>query len=117
MRLLPTMIMAISLSLAACASDRKSDTTSPSTLGSPIETPSSQDSGGVPCEQEIARVCADGMVDGCAGELTLVHVCIAADETAGPPCTQEIAKQCPEGQTDGCLQTPATSLHHICVLD
>ncbi|MBS1119102.1 MAG: hypothetical protein H6Q90_1330 [Deltaproteobacteria bacterium] len=115
MKLLQTMIMMSGLAFAACGGEHKPDTL-PS-AGS-AQTPTAPTAGaGVPCEQEIARVCADGMVDGCGGSKTSVHVCVAADATAGPPCTQEVAKVCPAGQVDGCLQTPPTSLNHICVLN
>lgn len=68
------------------------------------------------CAREVARVCPDGMVDGCGDGRTLDHVCIAATETAGPPCTNEIARTCPDGQVDACLHTPALATTHVCVV-
>jgi hypothetical protein len=96
--------------LAACGGGSKPSTPSPPGTGAP--EPVAQ--GGVPCEQEVALQCAQG-VDGCQGGKTLVHVCVPSDETAGPPCEQEIAKVCPEGQTDACLKTPQVAKTHLCV--
>lgn len=94
-----------------CGGSKKADTT---TAGD-TSTPPPAATAGVPCEQEIAAVCGDGMVDGCGGGLTTVHVCVAAAAVAGPPCEQEIAQECPDGQIDACLQTPASATTHICV--
>ena len=70
---------------------------------------------GVPCAQEVALQCGEGMTDGCMTQLTTVHACVPADATAGPPCAQEIALQCPEGQTDACMMTPPPAETHVCV--
>jgi hypothetical protein len=112
MRFLQTMVMVSGLAFAGCGGAKNASTTH----GSEGSAAAPQAGAGVPCEQEVARVCPDGMVDGCGGSKTIVHVCVAADATSGPPCTQEIAKVCPDGQTDGCLQTPPTSTSHICVV-
>lgn len=98
------------LAALGCGGGKKSETTGPDTSTQPPPA-----SAGVPCEQEIARVCGDGMVDGCGAGLTTVHVCVAADAAAGPPCEQEIAQVCPDGQIDACLQTPMPATNHICV--
>ncbi len=100
------------LAALGCGGGKKADTT---TTTGDTSTQSPPASAGVPCEQEIAAVCADGMVDGCGGGLTTVHACVAAGATAGPPCEQEIAQVCPDGQIDACLQTPMASANHICV--
>ena len=94
-----------------CGGGKKADTTTADDTS--MQPPPA--SAGVPCEQEIARVCEDGMVDGCDGGKTTVHACVAPDAEAGPPCEQEIAQVCPDGQTDACLQTPAAAANHICV--
>ncbi len=99
------------LAALGCGGGKKADTTA--TGDTTTQPPAA--TAGVPCEQEIAAVCADGMVDGCAGSKTTVHVCVAADAEPGPPCEQEIAKVCPDGQIDACLQTPASATTHICV--
>lgn len=101
-----TILMVAAL---GCGGGKKSET------GPDTSTSSPPPSAGVPCEQEIARVCENGLVDGCGGGKTTVHVCVAADAAAGPPCEQEIALVCPDGQTDACLMTPAPAANHICV--
>lgn len=105
-----TIAMLVAL---GCGGGKKADTTT--TTGDTSTQPPAP-TAGVPCEQEIARVCENGMVDGCAGGKTTVHVCVAPDAEAGPPCEQEIAKVCPDGQIDACLQTPASAATHICVV-
>jgi hypothetical protein len=108
------------LALAACSGGKPAETTQPALVeptGTGPDTSTAAPTGaGVPCEQEIARVCGNGMVDGCQGNLTTTHVCVAANATAGPPCSQEVALQCPEGQTDACLMTPPAGATHVCVL-
>ena len=52
------------------------------------------------CATAVALTCDAGQVDGCAGGLTAVHVCVAKDAKAGPPCAQELALNCPSGQVD-----------------
>ena len=70
----------------------------------------------VGCAQASTLVCADGQVDGCAGGLTAVHVCVAKDAKAGPPCAQELALSCPAGQVDACLHNPPQATTHLCVI-
>lgn len=103
-----TIAMLVAL---GCGGGKKAETTNTGGGDTSTQPPSA----GVPCAQEIAAVCADGMVDGCGGGLTTVHACVAADAAAGPPCEQEIAKVCPDGQIDACLQTPASATTHVCV--
>jgi hypothetical protein len=67
------------------------------------------------CENEVALQCADGMVDGCASQLTSVHICMPAEEQASQPCEQEIARQCAEGLVDACLMDPPAAATHVCV--
>ncbi len=76
------------------------------TTGTPIE-----------CAKEVARVCPDGLVDGCSNSLTTHHECVAADAHAGQPCAQEVAMVCPEGQVDLCLAGRAyTPAAHLCIV-
>ena len=70
----------------------------------------------VGCAQPSSLVCGEGHVDGCAGGLTAVHVCIAKDAKAGPPCAQELALSCPAGQVDACLHSPPQATTHLCVI-
>jgi hypothetical protein len=70
----------------------------------------------VGCAQPSSLVCGDGQVDGCAGGLTAVHVCVAKDAKAGPPCAQELALSCPAGQVDACLHSPPQAPTHLCVI-
>ena len=108
MKLLTTILMFAAL---GCGGGIKSETTT----GSDPSSPPPPASAGIPCEDKIGRVCENGLVDGCGGGKTTVHVCVAADAAAGPPCEQEIALVCPDGQIDACLQTPAPAANHICV--
>jgi hypothetical protein len=101
------------LFVVSCASS------SPATSESGTSAASEASPRGVPCENEIAKVCAEPMKDGCLVQIdgapaTLVHRCIHP-ATDAPPCTQEIARQCPEGSTDACLESPAAAKHHLCV--
>lgn len=89
---------------------------------SPSEPVASPQGGGVPCEQEIARVCGDGMRDGClvqdenGAPLTSYHVCIPETETSrSQPCEQEIMRECGDGLVDACTLTPPAAPTHICV--
>ena len=111
--------LAISVVVAAlgCGGGNKGGDTSVGNAGAGSGTPAGDTAqGGVPCAQEIALQCANGMTDGCLDGKTSVHACIAADAAMGPPCAQEIALECPEGQIDACLQTPASAENHICVV-
>ncbi|MFN0250224.1 MAG: hypothetical protein ACKV2T_25290 [Kofleriaceae bacterium] len=100
--------------LAACGGPAKNTVGGGSGSDTTVSNPTP--SAGVPCAQEVALVCADGFADGCGGQKTTVHACVAADANAGPPCAQEIALQCPDGQIDACLSTPAAAENHICIL-
>jgi hypothetical protein len=106
-----TIAMLVAL---GCGGGKKAETT---TTGDTSTQPPAA-SAGVPCEQEIARVCENGTVDGCGDGKTTVHVCVAADASAGPPCEPggQQALVCPEGQIDACRQTPASAANHICVV-
>jgi hypothetical protein len=108
---LGTWIFAGAVALAACGG-KKADTTptGPGTTDQPATA-----TGGTPCSAEVALECGDGMVDGCTGGKTSIHICVTEDATIGPPCEQEIALECPEGQIDACLRTPPAAEHHICV--
>jgi len=75
------------------------------------------------CDQEIALVCDEGMIDGCevtdegGTRLTLAHICVQASESSSQaPCEQEIARVCDDGFIDACLLTPAAASSHVCVL-
>jgi hypothetical protein len=67
------------------------------------------------CEVEVALACGEGMVDGCASQLTSVHICMPAEEQASQPCAQEIARECGEGLIDACLMDPPVAATHVCV--
>lgn len=67
------------------------------------------------CEAEVALACGEGMVDGCAAQLTSVHICMPAEEQASQPCEQEIARECGEGLVDACLMDPPAAATHVCV--
>ena len=71
---------------------------------------------GVPCTQEVARVCPSGMVDSCGLQLTANHECVKADAKAGPVCEAEIALICPDDQVDICERKESAPTHHLCVL-
>lgn len=121
--------LALALALAACGGTDADRPDQPVSSSDP--QPASADNadvassaGGTPCSQEIAAVCAAGMVDGClvkhpgdpSRAATAWHVCMAeSDRAAQPPCTQEIAKQCGDGQIDACLVSPPAADAHICV--
>jgi hypothetical protein len=60
--------------------------------------------------------CDVGQIDGCAGGLTSVHVCVAKDAKAGAPCAQPPALTCPAGQADACLHDPPQASNHVCVI-
>ena len=71
--------------------------------------------GTVGCATATSLTCGADQVDGCAGGLTSVHVCVAKDAKAGPPCAQELALTCPDGQVDACLHNPPQATNHLCV--
>jgi hypothetical protein len=70
----------------------------------------------VGCATAAALTCDADQVDGCAGGLTSVHVCVAKDAKAGPPCAQELALTCPAGQVDACMHNPPHAPTHLCVI-
>jgi hypothetical protein len=108
--------MLVTIVVAACGGS-KSDSTLPGQSGGdssdgaqlPLDGP-------VPCEQEIALQCAEGLEDGCLRALTTVHACVPSESTVGPPCTDKLALVCPEGLVDACLVAPAAAEHHVCVV-
>jgi hypothetical protein len=68
------------------------------------------------CATQTAVACDAGLVDGCTGGLTSVHVCVAADAKAGAPCAQGAALTCPTGQVDACTYAPPYASTHVCVV-
>ena len=72
--------------------------------------------GSVGCATATTLTCEADQVDGCAGGLTSVHVCVAKDAKAGPPCAQELALTCPAGQVDACMHNPPQAPTHLCVI-
>jgi hypothetical protein len=70
----------------------------------------------VGCATATTLTCEADQVDGCAGGLTSVHVCVAKDAKPGPPCAQELALTCPAGQVDACLHNPPQANNHLCVV-
>jgi hypothetical protein len=70
----------------------------------------------VGCATAATLACGTDQVDGCAGGLTAVHVCVAKDAKAGPPCAQEVALSCPADQVDACLHNPPQATTHVCVI-
>lgn len=70
----------------------------------------------VACATQSAPRCDAGMVDGCTGGLTSVHVCVASDAKAGEPCAQGAALTCATGQVDACTFAPPYASSHICVV-
>jgi hypothetical protein len=70
----------------------------------------------VACATQTALTCAAGLVDGCTGGLTSVHVCVAADAKTGTPCAQGAALTCPTGQIDACTYAPPYASNHLCVV-
>lgn len=70
----------------------------------------------VGCASPTTLACGPDEVDGCAGGLTVVHVCVAKDAKAGPPCAEKAALSCPAGQVDACLQNPPQAGNHLCVI-
>jgi hypothetical protein len=100
-------LLGAALFLFACSSKPRVEKPEP-------DPPVASDPLHVACSQEHELQCADGLVDGCAGEHTSVHVCIAADDQTAPPCEQEIARECPDGLTDACLIDPPVASTHLC---
>ncbi|HVK83694.1 MAG TPA: hypothetical protein VM513_06280 [Kofleriaceae bacterium] len=73
------------------------------------------------CAAEIAIECAAGFQDGCVGDKTKVHICVAVDAKPASACETEIVFRCPEGQIDGCSLNPSlderpVTDNHVCVL-
>ena len=104
------IIASSAMSLVVACGSSKPVTTATGTSDTAVAAPVAL---GVPCTQEIARVCPAGEVDGCSNQLTTVHACIATTTTAAVPCEQEIAAVCGEGLVDACTTKAAAT--HICV--
>ncbi len=111
----PTNLFLLFALAAACGgSDSKGDTSNAKTVDVTVVDA---------CDQEIALVCEEGMIDGCevtdegGTRLTLAHICVQASESSSQaPCEQEIARVCDDGFIDACLLTPAAASTHVCVL-
>lgn len=95
---------------------------SPSSVQPAADTePGTITHGGQSCADASTLTCAEGLSDGCqlkdtaGAPLTVIHVCVPAEETAGPPCEQEIAKVCGPNLTDACLLDPSPAKVHVCV--
>lgn len=80
--------------------------------GSAANAPASAPVG---CATASTLRCEAGQTDGCAGGLTAVHVCVAADAKPGSPCAEGGALTCPTGQIDACHYAPPYASNHICV--
>jgi hypothetical protein len=89
---------------------------SPSTGSEPAAGEPAATSGGVECAAEILLECGAGFSDGCVGDRTMFHVCVADGEAAGPTCDKEVMKVCPTGQVDACTTTPQYAMSHLCVV-
>ena len=111
------MLLALGCATSPASPDRSvsSPTADIAAVANPDIAQESPAGAGVPCEQEIARECPAGTVDGCFKNLTSVHVCVPATAHAGPSCSQEVALQCGNGEVDACSLSPAPSTNHICV--
>ena len=73
--------------------------------------------GGTACDAPTTMTCdAKLLSDGCVGNLTTVHACVAKDAKAGGACGDGATLTCPEGQADGCLGTPPVAKNHVCVV-
>ena len=107
------LAVVVAFAFAAACGSKAPATSTTSSASEPAPTKTA--SAGVPCTDEIALDCPNG-VDGCVGGKTTVHVCVAADATPANSCTEENALVCPEGQIDACLQTPQSATNHICVM-
>ena len=71
-------LLLVALFVAACGGGKKPDTTTSNTGGGTgSATPTEGE--GVPCEQEIAKVCPDGQIDGClkTPREGTTHQCVA----------------------------------------
>jgi hypothetical protein len=108
-----TVGTAVGPSAAAGSAPAASGNTAAGAQATPPAGPAAANVG---CAQPSSLVCGDGQVDGCAGGLTAVHVCVAKDAKAGPPCAQELALSCPAGQVDACLHSPPQATTHLCVV-
>jgi hypothetical protein len=68
------------------------------------------------CATASKLACGGGQVDGCAGGMTSVHVCVAGDSKPGTPCAQGASLTCPTGQLDACSFAPPYASNHVCVV-
>jgi len=103
---------------AACggAQDKDNKPVGNTTTDQPATTEPAPSSGATECMSEILLECGAGFTDGCVGDKTQFHVCVADGETAGPTCDKEIMKVCATGQVDACTTTPQYSMSHLCVV-
>jgi hypothetical protein len=100
---------------AACGGAQDKDKQPAADISEPSD-PTATTVGGVECAAELMLTCGQGFSDGCTGDRTAFHVCVADGETAGPTCDKEIMKACATGQVDACTTTPQYSMNHLCVV-
>lgn len=87
----------------------------------PAKTPTPTSSVRIGCDAEIALECGAGFADGCVGNKTKVHICVANDAKVASGCETEIVYSCPDGQIDGCMLNPSlqdrkVTDNHVCVV-